>query len=288
MQKKLSESLVLKPQIGLSILGPSRVGVVSVRSIKGQREFHGQKGEIVLAISQFLQDEMTVADIYQNTNGRFKEKLVEEVIDNLLEFAYVGRISVKNWEKEYERVIKTGRGPWEATAHSPELVGFIAGLEKQTRGSALDVGCGTGLDAIFLATCGLKVTAVDISLKSIKLAKKKARPTKSDIKWIVGNILDLKLPARSFSLITDRGCFHHIAGNDRLKYANQMARLLKPNGKLILRGYGEDSPPPFVPVTESEIDAAFDKKRFSRGTVFPMLYVCETPSMANFVVLTRK
>jgi SAM-dependent methyltransferase len=79
------------------------------------------------------------------------------------------------------------------------LVGEVAGL---TPGRALDVGCGEGADAIWLARRGWTVTAIDISTVAIRRAREAAELAGADIDWVRGDALLTSLPARTFDLLS--------------------------------------------------------------------------------------
>jgi SAM-dependent methyltransferase len=75
----------------------------------------------------------------------------------------------------------------------------VAGL---TPGSALDVGCGEGADAIWLARNGWTVTAVDISEVAVSRARAAAELAGAAVEWICGDVLHLALPTASFALVS--------------------------------------------------------------------------------------
>ena len=67
---------------------------------------------------------------------------------------------------------------------------------------ALDVGCGEGADAIWLAKRGWTVTAIDISGVAIGRARQAAEMAGTLIEWVSGDVLDIRFPARSFDLVS--------------------------------------------------------------------------------------
>jgi SAM-dependent methyltransferase len=79
------------------------------------------------------------------------------------------------------------------------LVAEIAGLAP---GRALDVGCGEGADAIWLAGRGWTVTAIDISGVAICRAQEAARRAGVSVEWVSGDVLTMPFPARSFDLVS--------------------------------------------------------------------------------------
>src|SRR6185437_160370 len=79
------------------------------------------------------------------------------------------------------------------------LVAEVAGL---TPGSALDVGCGEGADAIWLARNGWTVTAIDISQVALGRAREAADVAGANVEWICGDALQVVLPTGSFDLLS--------------------------------------------------------------------------------------
>src|ERR671935_1940623 len=87
---------------------------------------------------------------------------------------------------------------WSGRPNS-RLVAEVAAL---TPGRALDVGCGEGADAIWLAQRGWTVTAIDISEVAICRAREASHPAGASVEWICGDALQTPLPARSFDLVS--------------------------------------------------------------------------------------
>ena len=79
------------------------------------------------------------------------------------------------------------------------LLAEVAGL---TAGRALDVGCGEGADAIWLALSGWTVTAIDVSDVAIGRARAAAEQAGATVEWVCGDALQAPLPARSFELVS--------------------------------------------------------------------------------------
>jgi SAM-dependent methyltransferase len=79
------------------------------------------------------------------------------------------------------------------------LVGEVAGL---TPGTALDVGCGEGADAIWLAREGWTVTAIDISDIALTRAREAGIRAGVAVEWVCGSALETPLPAGSFDLVS--------------------------------------------------------------------------------------
>jgi SAM-dependent methyltransferase len=79
---------------------------------------------------------------------------------------------------------------------------LVAEVAALTPGRALDVGCGEGADAIWLAQRGWTVTAIDISEVAICRAREASHPAGASVDWICGDTLQTPFPARSFDLVS--------------------------------------------------------------------------------------
>jgi SAM-dependent methyltransferase len=79
---------------------------------------------------------------------------------------------------------------------------LLAEAADLTPGRALDVGCGEGADAIWLARRGWTVTAIDISDVAVTRARKAAELAGADVEWVCGDALQTPFPAGSFDLVS--------------------------------------------------------------------------------------
>ncbi len=159
---------------------------------------------------------------------------------------------------------------WEFNYPSPELVALVAAGIIPPGGRVLDVGCGGGREAIFLAQCGFQVIGVDISRAALAIARKRAREARVHIDWRRGDVLALPVDDASMDFINDRGLFHLIDDADRPRYAAELTRVCKPGGSILIRGAGEALEERFNPVTEAAIATHFPALKFQRGPVLPI------------------
>ncbi len=148
---------------------------------------------------------------------------------------------------------------------------------------------GGGLDTIFLARCGFKVTGIDISIAALRIAEKRAKKAHVEINWVRGSILELPIQNHHFDLVTDRGLFHLIDDNDRPRYALEVFRVLKNGGRLLIRGKSTSSAhDQFNPITKEAIDKYFTDANFKRGPVLPMPLFSVEGSMDAMIVMLEK
>jgi SAM-dependent methyltransferase len=105
------------------------------------------------------------------------------------------RAQAAEWDVKYserERTMWSGRP-------NGRLVAEVADL---TPGRALDVGCGEGADAIWLARRGWTVTAIDVSDVALHRAREAAELAGAAVEWVCGDALQTSFPPRSFDLVS--------------------------------------------------------------------------------------
>jgi SAM-dependent methyltransferase len=97
-------------------------------------------------------------------------------------------------------------------------------------GRVLELGCGHGRNALYLAGLGCHVDAVDFSAQAIDWARERAQSAAVTVHFQCCSIFDATLPAASYDLVYDAGCFHHLAPHRRLDYVQLVSRALRPGG----------------------------------------------------------
>jgi ubiquinone/menaquinone biosynthesis C-methylase UbiE len=177
---------------------------------------------------------------------------------------------------------------WELNYPSPELAALVAARTLRKKAKILEVGCGGGLDAIFLAQCGFNVIGVDISSVALRIAERRAEEAYVEVDWRLGNVLDLPVEDETIDLVTDRGLFHLIEDYDRPRYSSEIHRVLKLHGCVLIRGASKESAQDrFNPVTEEAIEKYFSSK-FERGLVLPIPLFSTVGVMDGRIVVLRK
>ncbi|MCH9687066.1 MAG: class I SAM-dependent methyltransferase [Deltaproteobacteria bacterium] len=99
---------------------------------------------------------------------------------------------------------------------------------------ALDLGCGDGVNAVFMASKGTAVDAVDLSPAAIETVGRNAAAAGVTVHGMVGSVHDLPSDAGPYDLVFDRGCFHHVPIVFWHLYIEQIERMLAPGGTLLL------------------------------------------------------
>jgi ubiquinone/menaquinone biosynthesis C-methylase UbiE len=132
------------------------------------------------------------------------------------------------------------RPPWDSGITPPELFEFIA---AHPAGRAIDLGCGTGTNVLTLAQHGWQVAGVDFIPKAIRIAKRKTKNVKVDLR--VGDVTHLDGIRGPFDLALDIGCFHGL--QNKSKYLDELDRLLAPGGHWLVYGFFKHDSQPAGP-----------------------------------------
>ncbi|MGD8751784.1 MAG: class I SAM-dependent methyltransferase [Anaerolineales bacterium] len=131
------------------------------------------------------------------------------------------------------------RAPWDMDEPRPELVRMVESGQFET-GRAIDLGCGSGDNAIYLAQQGFEVIGVDLSPRAITRAREKAGAAGVSPTFIAGDVTDLKEVSGTFDLVLDYGCLGCVIGlPTREKYAKTLRRLTQPGSKYILLNFAQ-------------------------------------------------
>ncbi|RAU94310.1 class I SAM-dependent methyltransferase [Mycolicibacter senuensis] len=138
----------------------------------------------------------------------------------------------------FRGMYRLGFTPWEGHALARglrNLVELDAGVGLAP-GTALDLGCGTGDNSIYLAQNGWRVTGVDFAPRALRAAHAKARAGKVSVRFVCADIaqLDSAGLGDDFDLATDSGCLHGMNDHDRAVYAQQVNAVTGPDSRLLI------------------------------------------------------
>ena len=106
----------------------------------------------------------------------------------------------------------------------------------------MDVGCGTGENAIFYAQNKFTVSGLDLARAAIDQARSKAKERNVKVDFQEGNALALDFKAGSFDYVTDSGLFHTFNDAQRPKFRDEIARVLKPEGVYFMMCFSDKEP----------------------------------------------
>jgi SAM-dependent methyltransferase len=147
--------------------------------------------------------------------------------------------------------------PWEIGRPQPFVTRIAA--DGGFRGDVLDAGCGTGENALYLASLGLELFGVDWSALAVERARAKAAERGVPAEFEVGDALDLAAFGRSFDSALDCGLFHTFEDPERARYVGSLASVLRPGAVLHLLCFSDREPWGGGPrrVSREELRAAF-------------------------------
>jgi SAM-dependent methyltransferase len=134
------------------------------------------------------------------------------------------------------------REEWDDRYRGSELVWsarpnrfLVAETETLTPGRALDLACGEGRNAVWLAERGWEATGVDFSGVAIEKARGLARERSVDADWIEADLLEYEPPAAAFDLVI---LFYvHLIGPELARVLGRAAAAVAPGGTLLLVGH---------------------------------------------------
>jgi 2-polyprenyl-3-methyl-5-hydroxy-6-metoxy-1,4-benzoquinol methylase len=155
-----------------------------------------------------------------------------------------------------------GNTPWDSGKPSEELL-RVVDAGKLTGKTVLEIGCGTGTNAIELARRGFEVTGIDYVDQAIQEAKRKARDAKVKVDFRVADALkdDLGGP---YDILFDRGVYHHLRTVDLNALLESLKRITRSGSWwLSLAGNAKEEHDPGPPVVHeheirTELASIFD------------------------------
>ena len=132
--------------------------------------------------------------------------------------------------------------PWNIEAPPNVLIELVErGKVKPCK--TIDLGCGAGNYAIYLAGIGFDVTGIDISPAAIKIAKENAKKKGVKSNFLVADVLgDFDEVKETFDFAYDWELLHHIFPEDRKKYVKNVHRILNPRGEYVSVCFNEKDP----------------------------------------------
>jgi len=139
----------------------------------------------------------------------------------------------------YKAMYLLGFKPWDTGVSPPELKELIEGPNALTPARALDLGCGTGTNSIYMAQHGWDVTSIDFVPKAVAAAKRKAAAAGASPRFIVGDVTRLSElgVGGGFGLVFDLGCYHSIPDGRRDAYARGVTDATAPGAIFLVWGF---------------------------------------------------
>ena len=148
-----------------------------------------------------------------------------------------------------------GQAPWDIGR--PQQA-FLAVADRIT-GPVLDAGCGTGENALHVASLGLSVLGVDVAETALAIAREKARARGIKVEFAAVDAFKLECLRRKFDTVLDCGLFHTFDADERPRYGASLGSATEHNGTLYVLCFSDIGPDigPH-PITQEELRAAFN------------------------------
>jgi len=157
------------------------------------------------------------------------------------------------WDASY----RNGPAPWDLGHPQPAVVRLAS--EGGFAGAVLDAGCGTGENAIHVASLGLSVLGVEVAETALAIARQKAADRGIAVEFAAADALHLECLERMFKTVLDCGLFHTFDDDERTQYVASLASATEHDGTLYVLCFsndGSDIGP--HPVNQQQLRAAFN------------------------------
>ena len=147
----------------------------------------------------------------------------------------------------YRAFYIVGLRVWERRTPPSDLIELIDGPHALPPGRALDLGCGTGTDSIYLAQHGWGVTGVDMVPEAVNIARRRAAAAGVEVDFVLGDVTRVpELVQGGFNLLFDFGCFHTLPADRRAPYVDSVSAVAAPGATFLF--YGFSRPPRLAPI----------------------------------------
>ncbi len=157
------------------------------------------------------------------------------------------------WDASY----KDGPPPWDIGYPQPAIVRLAS--EGGFAGAVLDAGCGTGENALHVASLGFSVLGVDVVETALAIARRKAGDRGIEAQFEVADALQLQRLGRRFDTVMDCGLLHTFDSEERTRYVPGLASLTEHGGTLYVLCFSNEGPDTGPhPVSQEELRDAFN------------------------------
>jgi len=163
------------------------------------------------------------------------------------------RITGEPWDASYH----DGPAPWDIGLPQPAIVRVAS--EGGFAGAVLDAGCGTGENALHVASLGLSVLGVDVAETALAIARDKAADRGIEVELAMADAFELEGLGRMFQTVLDCGLFHAFDRDERSRYVASLASATEHDGTVYVLCFSDDGPDTGPhPISQQELRAAFD------------------------------
>ena len=164
------------------------------------------------------------------------------------------RLAGRPWDASYH----DGPAPWDIGRPQPVIVRLAS--EGAFSGAVLDVGCGTGENALHLASLGWSVLGVDVAETALAMARRKAADRGLAVDFAAADALQLARLGRRFETVLDCGLLHTFDADERPRYAASLASVTEHAGTVYVLCFSDQGPDTGPhPISQEELKAAFTR-----------------------------
>lgn len=162
------------------------------------------------------------------------------------------RMSGRPWDASYQ----DGPAPWEFGGPQPAVAQLVS--EGAFHGTVLDAGCGSGDNALLIASSGVPVVGFDVAETALARAREKAAEHGVDAEFVAADALQLDELGRRFDTILDSGLFHTFDAGERSQYVVSLASVARSGATLYVLCFSDEEPGAVPhPVSQIDLHAAF-------------------------------
>ena len=221
-----------------------------------ERKEEGRKLEMMMLWEKLGDSEKKVL-LMRKLEGKIMKK--EHKINQLQYKVETLKAIKSSLEKDahFFESIYQGEPPWDIGRPQNEIIQLEQAGEIV--GSVLDVGCGTGENALYLAAQKHEVWGIDFTPAAIKKAEQKAAQRNLHGMFLVLSVLELPTLGRTFDTVIDSGLFHVLSDEDRPIFVDNLAAVLHRGGTYFMLCFSELEPGSYGPrrITQVEIRDSF-------------------------------
>lgn len=163
------------------------------------------------------------------------------------------RLTGQPWDASYH----DGPAPWDIG--QPQLAIAQLAASGAFRGAVLDAGCGTGENALHVASLGWPVLGVDVAETALAIAREKARVRGIEVEFAAADAFNLGHLGRRFETVLDCGLFHTFESDERLRYVASLGSVTAGGGTLYVLCFSNEGPDTGPhPISHGDVGAAFN------------------------------
>ncbi|MBL8850150.1 MAG: class I SAM-dependent methyltransferase [Planctomycetaceae bacterium] len=157
-----------------------------------------------------------------------------------------------NTDRDWNGRYLAGDLPWDSGLASRELQRVIE-AQRIAPCRALELGCGSGTNAVELARRGFDVTGVDCAPQALKIAREKAAAAGVNVRWIEADVQNFGAGQPPFDFVFDRGCYHCCRRVDFAGYQATLRNVTRPGTLMLcLAGNVDDQSDSHIPKVSAD------------------------------------